>query len=110
MRSKLIPALIAVLLTFNSSTGVSAQTQPQAQLPAPNALLIYDKTTVALINISQAPISLAGVTLMRYGGAVKFNAQTMITTLAPGHCFQVWTTQITQVIAVDGGFTAYSGV
>jgi hypothetical protein len=98
MRPKLILALIGVLITFNFATTVSAQTAPQVQLPAPNVLLIYDKTAVALINISQAPISLAGVSLMRYGGAVKFNAQTMITTLTPGHCFQVWTTQITQVI------------
>jgi hypothetical protein len=92
--------LLIGLLTAAYTSPVQAQTQPgtPVPLPAPNALLIYDKTTVALINTSPAPLSLVGVSFMRAGGSVKFNAQTMINSLAPGHCIQVWTSAVRQVI------------
>ncbi len=110
MRLKLICALITVLIlaSYLDTRSAFAQTQTPTPvpLPAPNALLIYDKTTVAVINTSAAPISLAGVSFMRAGGVVKFNAQTMMTTLAPGHCFQVWTTQVTQIIGKPDECTA----
>jgi hypothetical protein len=102
MRVKLICALIAALLMLNvfdaPTVSAQGQTPTPVPMPAPNVLLIYDKTTVAVINTSPGPISLAGVSFMRAGGVVKFNAQTMITNLPAGHCFQVWTTEIRQLI------------
>src|SRR5581483_7509876 len=90
--------LLVGLLGAAHTSPAQAQTSTPVPLPAPNALLIYDKTTVALINTSPAPLSLVGVSFMRAGGAVKFNAQTMINSLAPGHCIQVWTSAVRQVI------------
>jgi hypothetical protein len=97
MRLKII-LLIAIIVIALGGPPLDAAHAQATPLPAPNALLIYDKTTVALINTSSAPISLLGVSFMRNGGGFKFNAQTMMTRLAPGHCIQVWTTEVRQII------------
>ncbi len=104
MRLRAFYALMAVVLALGviQPLGVSAQTPAPTATPVPlppsNALLIYDKTTVALINISPAPLSLVGVSFMRGGGIYKFWASSMISSLAPGHCIQVWTADVRNVI------------
>lgn len=100
MKLKLIQllALLVIVVSGLQFRVTVAQTPTPVQLPPPNALLIYDKTTVALINSSTARISLTGLTFMRAGGVVKFNATTMGTFLDPGHCFQVWVSDVRQVI------------
>jgi hypothetical protein len=90
-----IVMLVLAGLPINSAF---AQTATPIPLPAPNALLIYDKTTVALINTSSTSISLAGLTFMRAGGVIKFNMAMMGRSLDPGHCIQVWTNEVRQII------------
>lgn len=100
MRLKVICLFTLVVLSMSGlrANVASAQTATPFPLPAPNALLIYDRTTVALINTSSSPISLTGLTFMRAGGVIKFNAATMGRSLEPGHCIQVWTTEVRQII------------
>jgi hypothetical protein len=106
MRLKFICALIAAMFLADLFTAPAVLAQTAPAIPAPNALLIYDKTTVALINTSSAPISLAGVSFMRGGGVYKFNAQSMITNLPAAHCIQVWTTEVRQLIGKPDECTA----
>jgi len=108
MKLKIIHLLAIVLIAAGSSQFVltKAQAPTAVQLPAPNILLIYDKTTVAVINTSAARISLNGFSFMRAGGVYKFNAASIISTLDPGHCFQVWTSDVRQVIGKPDECTA----
>jgi hypothetical protein len=95
--------VFVAVLTALCATSVQAQTPlPGATafpLPVPNVLLIYDHTTVAVINIATTPITLTGMGFMRAGGVVKLGLPSLgTTTLAPGHCVQVWTTEVNQII------------
>lgn len=97
----LVALMFALLPTasLTQAQGPTPSPTPPSSLLPPNALLIYDNTTVALINISAAPLSLTDVTFSRAGGDVKYNVTNLISTLAPGHCIQVWTTSVHQIIA-----------
>jgi hypothetical protein len=92
----------AAFIAAGSGYTVSAQTAvPTATptmtltpypLPLPNALVIYDKTTATLINVSDNPISVAGVSFMRAGDVVRLYLDSLgITTLATRHCVEWWT-------------------
>ena len=64
-------------------------------LPPPNALLLYDKQSVALINIAGTPISVVGLSFMRAGGVVRLDVGAFgVTTLASQHCIQWWTASV----------------
>src|SRR5260221_10625133 len=76
---------------------VSAQGNTPEPPPAPNALLVYDKTTVALINTAATPISLVGLTFWRSGGGSQFTVAGMANSLPPGHCIQLWTSAVSFV-------------
>ena len=94
-------ALIALLMLFSLvayQTGKAQTVAPPTTstatpypLPPSNALLIYDPTSVTLINISPAPISLAGLSFERAGGVVSLKvADYGMSNLAPGHCVAWW--------------------
>ncbi len=89
----------ATLPATPASTAVAttAATAAAATTPA-NVLLVYDKTSLALINVSQTPLSLDGVSFMRGGGVITYNVTSLASTLAPGHCIQWWVASVTQVL------------
>src|SRR5579859_2725235 len=67
-------------------------------LPLPNALIIYDQTTATLINVADAPISVAGVSFMRAGDVVRLDVGAFgITTLGARHCIEWWTASVTNL-------------
>lgn len=68
-----------------------------APLPAPNALLIYDQTTIALINTSQVSLSLADLTFWRSAGEASYNMANLAGSLGPGRCVQIWTDAVREV-------------
>src|SRR5262249_19756031 len=79
------------------SIPVKAQGPSQNPLPESNILLLYDKTTVAIINTASTPVSLAGLTFWRSGGSIQFSVAGMASSLPPGHCIQLWTTAVSNV-------------
>ncbi len=101
-----LPIVLAVAMLIGNGDMVSAQTATPPivptstpyPLPAANVLLIYDTTSLALINISQVPLSLVGMSFMRGGGVVKYNVTELASSLAPGHCIQWWIANVTQVL------------
>jgi hypothetical protein len=108
MKLKILHLLAIVMIAIGGTQLQPAKAQSPAavQLPPPNVLLIYDKTTVAVINTSSARISLTGFSFMRGGGVYKFNATSIISALDPGHCFQVWTSDVRQIIGKPDECTA----
>ncbi len=94
----LLATLIAVPLS--QPTGVSAQTPTPTVVPppTPNALLIYDKTTIAMINTSKDQMYLLGLRFERAGGSVKYDIVTLFPAIPPSYCVQVWTGDVTQII------------
>jgi len=82
--------MLIVLLTSSQIT--QAQSTPTA--PAPNALLVYDGTTVTLINTSSDKLVLEGLVLWKAGGSVKYRMDTLGDKLASGECIQLWTSAI----------------
>src|SRR5215211_4791917 len=98
MKLKAFYCLFIVLMSVGLASHSTSAQAPAASSPAPNALLIYDKTTAALINTSSTPLSLKGLSFMRHDGAVNFNAGNLLSSLAPGRCIQVWTADVRQVI------------
>src|SRR5258707_2379161 len=63
---------LTLVAGYLPSIPVQAQGPSQNSLPVPNLLLLYDKTTVAVINTAPTPISLVRLTFWRSGGTVKF--------------------------------------
>lgn len=88
---------VTLAVSYMPTTSIQAQGPTATPVPAPNALLIYDKTTVALINTATTPISLAGLTFWRSGGAVQFSVAGLGDSLLPGHCIQLWTNAVSFV-------------
>jgi hypothetical protein len=63
--------------------------------PEGNVLLLYDRTTIALINISDQPIRVRGVTFWRDGGNVRYDdISGLAPALSPGDCIQIWTNEV----------------
>ncbi len=102
---RIIEALLSTLLAISLliASGAAAQTTtpvpPSATpypLPPPNILLIYNSTSLALINTAATALNLTGMSFMRAGGIIKYNATSLATTLAPGHCLQWWVGTVTK--------------
>jgi hypothetical protein len=93
--------IISALVVVESGHAANAQSAPTATptpsltpypLPLPNALLVYDQTTATLINVSDTPISVAGVSFMRAGDVVRLFVESYsVTALAGHHCIEWWT-------------------
>ena len=105
MTGDLVTAQTPLPVTPTGSTTDSATVPATVPSPSPtltlvpaNVLLVYDKTSLALINISQAPLSLVGMSFMRGGGVIKYNVNALASTLAPGHCIQWWVATVNQVL------------
>ncbi|HVO43608.1 MAG TPA: hypothetical protein VMT34_13335 [Aggregatilineales bacterium] len=103
MRLKLGWAVIASLLIAASlpmGYPASAQTPTVTPypLPQPNILLIYDKTTIAIINTALVTVSLRNVTFMRAGNVIKYSINNIVYSLQAGHCIQLWTADVHQII------------
>jgi len=100
MRQKslyLLMSIILIVIGLQAQLTLAQNATPAPQ-PLPNALLIYDQTTIALINTSSSPISIVGLNFIRAGGDVKFNPDTMVPRLDPGHCIQVWISSVRRII------------
>jgi len=107
LKALLLAGLVAVLLIMTGDMAAAQTTPPPTVSPTANAtaapaltnvLLIYDKTSLAMLNISQTPLSLAGMSFMRAGGVVKYTVTSLAATLAPGHCIQWWIATVNTVL------------
>jgi hypothetical protein len=89
---KWIAALtLFVTCCLSQSSMLAQDTSPAA--PEPNILLVYDSVSVSIVNISNAPVSLDGLSFWRLQGKVKYDAVQLGRSLAPAHCVQLRTNQ-----------------
>jgi hypothetical protein len=80
--------LITTLIAHMPTMGIQAQ-EP-VELPAPNALLVYENNGATLVNISQSVLQLDNVSFWR-AGSKRYEIDSLILSLAPGECVQVRT-------------------